>query len=516
MEQRRFRLFISSLVALVALQMQAEAQQPLPRLVVCITVDQLRSDYLEELQPIMEQSGLRLMLGRGHYTRHVPLPLYQPNHASVAASLATGTYPSVHGIEAPTVYLRGKSQTQAIYQDVAYQGNYTRDTFSPRALLVGTLGDRIKEASGGSALVYSIAPEAEQALATAGLLADGAYWLDSRIGSWSTTSYYPAMLQALESYNRSSEGPNKRLLSGGVQWRPLRSYTDVPIRFSQRSASFSYRYQPSDVARYKQSALANEEVTNLAVRLIETAGYEHRQAPGLLSLSYTLASQTADELSAEDVDSYVRLDAQLARLFATLEKRIGLSHCLITLSGTGYVHYRPTQRANTDKLQRTISVERLTALTNMYLSATHGAGDWIEANRNGRIYLNRRLIESRKLRLADVQTEVADFLRVADGVSDVLPQHTIHQSTSEVALRLARSINSRYEADVYWLPLPGWGVEEQEANPLLIPTSAAIASPFIIMGAGIDPKTFDYATPREATDIVRVICNILRIRPPND
>ena len=48
--QRSVRLLLTSLLALVALQQPALATE-LPRLVVYITIEDLRGDYLEELRP---------------------------------------------------------------------------------------------------------------------------------------------------------------------------------------------------------------------------------------------------------------------------------------------------------------------------------------------------------------------------------------------------------------------------------------------------------------------------------
>lgn len=511
MEQRRFRYLISSLVALVVLQMQAEARQ-LPRLVVCITVDQLRSDYLRELEPMMGQGGIRLMLERGKVYENVDFPLYQINSASATASIFTGVYPGIHGIEAPTVYLRGKGRMQSPLWDEAYQGSYTRDALSPRAVLANTLGDRLKEASGGTSLVYSVAPDAEVAIVSAGALADGAYWLDSQIGAWSSTSYYPPMPAPLEHYNRSSEGPNKRLVSGNVVWKPLRTYSDPVVTFSARSKSFSYRYQAKDILRYKHSALVNEEVTALALRLLEHAGYAERKSPGLLAISYTAAPQTSEELSAEDVDTYIRLDAEVAKLLQGLDKEIGLKNCLVGLSGTGYTSYH--RSVSSGKALRSISTERLKALTNMFLTATYGPGDWVEHNRLGRLYLNRQLLENKKLSLERIQQEVADFLRKADGLAEVTPQYAIRNGSATPDLQhVSRSVHHRYEADVYWSLLSGWSIEE-ELDSSLWRSVSTVPSPFILMGGDILPQTFNYPV-RDVRDIVRVICSILRIRPPN-
>lgn len=513
MEHRGLRLLISSLVALVAIQMQAEAQQ-LPRLVVCISVDQLRTDYLRELEPMMGEGGLRRMLRSGRVYEQVDFPFTPINAASATASIFTGTYPQVHGVEASELYQRSLGRSQGVYADDNYLGNYTRDNLSPRALLVGTLGDRLKEASAGAALVYSVAPTPEQAIASAGIWADGAYWLDGRIASWATSNYYPQMLQTIERYNRSDAGPNKRLVSG-ITWKPLQAYARPTISYSDWGRRFQHRYQSKDATRYRESGIVNEEVTTLALQLLEGAGYAERKSPGLLSLNYTAKPQGVEELMAEDVDTYLRLDAELKRLFEALDKRLGLHNCLITLSGTGYTGYTSYKDSKSERLKRSVSVARLTALINMYLTAQHGPGEWISHNANGRLYLNHKLVESKRLSLESLQSDIADFLSAAEGIGRTVPAHELASSGDDYVRRLARATVARYRADVYWSVLPGWQVEDLASNPQLNPVSTAIPTPFIIMGQGMERSTTPL--PRiEVRDIVRIICSYLRIRPPND
>ena len=56
LEQRSMRYLMTSLLALVAMQQGLRAEE-LPRLVVYITVEDLRTDYLEQLQPLLGSGG---------------------------------------------------------------------------------------------------------------------------------------------------------------------------------------------------------------------------------------------------------------------------------------------------------------------------------------------------------------------------------------------------------------------------------------------------------------------------
>lgn len=514
MEQRYIRHILSSLVVLMALQVQAQKQVDLPRLLVYISVDQLRGDYLEVLSEHMGQSGFKRLMTEGRVCPQVRFPLQYINTASSVASLHTGAYPNKHGVESRAIYNVKTHRVASLYWDEAYHGVYTRETLAPLALEAETLGDRLKGASEGTSLVYSIAPDAEVALSSGGALADGCYWIDSKIGSWSSSGYYGAMPVYIDRYNRASEGPNKRLVAGNVRWTPLQSYATANGGYRQWGKIFSYRYGGQNVADFKRSPLVNEEVTDLALKVIESGGYEHRSAPGLLSLSYTLSPYVSGELSLEDADAYVRLDAQIARLFKALDQKIGLQHCLIALTGTGYTTYQPyVQPAG--RPARRLSVKRSLALLNMYLVATYGSGDWIEGAYNGRVYLNTKLIESKKLSSREVRSHAADFLAQVQGIARVTTSDQLLAAGDASHLdRLRRSVSPVRLSDLYLEVMPSWQIEEVEEHPDLSPRSTAISSPYMLMRVGVPATQFEYPIS-EARDIVRQLSQVLRIRPPN-
>ena len=67
-----------------------------PRLVVNILVDQLRSDYLEAFSPLYGEDGLQRLMRQGRLYEQAEYPLARPDRASAAATLATGTTAADH------------------------------------------------------------------------------------------------------------------------------------------------------------------------------------------------------------------------------------------------------------------------------------------------------------------------------------------------------------------------------------------------------------------------------------
>ena len=83
-----------------------------PRLVVGITVDQLRTDYLEALQHLFGEKGFKRLMREGVVCENLVFDFPNIDKASATATLYTGTTPFFHGIPSERFLIRhfcGKS-----------------------------------------------------------------------------------------------------------------------------------------------------------------------------------------------------------------------------------------------------------------------------------------------------------------------------------------------------------------------------------------------------------------------
>ena len=173
---------IFSLVALSALSQTAANGRP--TLVVGITIDQLRSDYIQLLQSHFGENGFKRLLREGVYIENAVFKIADVNKITSTALLYTGAYPNVTGITGEKLYDEAARKALAIFNDSKYIGNATDETYSPMALKVSTLSDELRMDNNGIGSVYAIAPDAQQALVRAGHAANGALWVNEKTGKW--------------------------------------------------------------------------------------------------------------------------------------------------------------------------------------------------------------------------------------------------------------------------------------------------------------------------------------------
>ncbi|MDR0865912.1 MAG: alkaline phosphatase family protein [Candidatus Symbiothrix sp.] len=511
-----FTVHLCTLLALLASTgLQAQQTVETPKLVVNIVVDQLREDYLRYFSTIFGEKGFKRLMNEALVYHSVEFGFPNVGEAASIAGIYTGTYPYYNGITGDYKYDFSKNREVSIVADDNYLGNYTSDRFSPLALLASTVGDELKIASQGKSEVYAIAPNAAEAILSGGKYANGAFWLDDYNGKWATSTYYKDVPWYIERYNASEaigNFPEK-------MWAQSHTYyTGFP--YSTRTTPFAYNFVKTDNDRYlkiKQTSLINTEVTNVAGKFVEYAGFGGRSAPALLAITYYAGDYKSapepEEYSYEIQDIYYRLDKELERLLDLIDRKVGLKNTLVTLTSTGYydsVNILPPGAKPTGEFYP----NRCTALLNMYLMAIYGQGNWVNTYYNHQIYLNKKLAEEKQINWQDLVRDAAEFVAQFSGVQEVTTagQWMVDDTGRSAGFR--RGMHKKSSGDLFIELQPGW-VVINEGNPLKkeYVRNNAILSPLFIFGGQI--KSEQVYRKIKATEIAPTLSYILRIRAPN-
>lgn len=517
----RFRLMAMLAAGLVTVAVNAAR----PRLVLGIVVEDLRQEYIDQLRMQFGPDGFNRLLNEGVVLENVD---FGPglDATAAAAVVATGASPSTNGIPGKTVYDREGRRRQSVYHDGKTVGNFTDQQLSPAALRVTTVSDEARIAGGGVTYVHAVAVQPELAITLAGHSANSAIWLNDRTGNWAGTTIYRDFPTCVSQRNRM-QPLNARIDT--MQWTPS-DRTASAIILPDHTVRYPFRHIIGDAKAERMDAfmaspLANSEVTDIAADIVTTLSLGTHDGTDIVNVGYSVSPYTytkGAENRYELADSYVKLDAQLSRLFRAAERSAGgRDNVAIYLVGTppGNSRRRDDERWNIPT--GTFSTRQAISLLNLYLIAIHGNGDWVTAFNDGAFFINTALAKEKNIDAAKLRTEVADFLMRMSGVDIAYPIDRVIAGLAPVdqpeALR--RNTVSASAGDVMFRITPGWELVDDFNRPGLhygrgpVTAHAGTMAPAYLLVPGTAPAVI--TTPVDARVLAPTVARQLHIRSPN-
>ncbi len=429
------------LIAASAAEAQAQQLRPAPRLVVNITVDELRSDLLEYFAPLYGSDGFRRFAGEGRVYESAACTFSPVDRASATACIATGASPHYNNIIAQQWLQRDGLRTAYCVYDKRYAA-------SPANMASSTIGDELKVSTDGRALVFGVAFDQDAAILSAGHAADGAFWMNGASSKWTTSAYYPAASQTwARAYNPQTPPADTETRNDAVARLALGCMTD--------------------------HAMGRDEVTDyIAVTL--SAGGDRG---------------TGQRLEMESV--YKSLDTTLGAIVNGARKLAGEGNVLFVLTGTGHTEEAETDYARYKIPTGTFYINRTSQLLNMYLSAVYGGGTWVEAYYKNQIYLNHKLIEDKKVAYSELIQRSKDFLRTVSGVSSV----------TETPYDTAITGDLWIEACPGWKIVNEDTNESYQSGKAYVPFPVVFLGPGVVAGRQSGPITTESIAPTIARAI---------------
>lgn len=470
-----------------------------PRLTVVAIVDGMSEQDLALLRPYWGKGGMRTLSEEAYQTTiNFPHTVYGGNETT--ATLMTGTTPMEHGYSMDYYYSRRDRKPRLLLEDEQAQGIGSARQLSPRNLLSPTITDALRMQWGAQAKIYAIGIHAETAILLAGHAANACCWIESAADNttdsphWASSSYYSGGLPS---------AADRQNIEGRVAAVASRLWTprmDIPMYAkpteSERKKPFSYMVK--DILC--QSPSANTLVIELALAMQETEKLGADQVPDLLMLELTTATplSTADRIeSAEREDIYLWLNQDIGYLMEQLDRRIGHDKYEIMLVGRPALGQSKEAMANANIPVQTFNVDRAAALIGTYLMAIYGHERWVDGGYGNAIYLNRTLIEQKRLSLETIQRQVANFLMDFEGVQLAFPQH-------EALLHplFQASLNKRFAGDVCFSLQPGWQLmsNENTSSDNVLDTQAK--APLLLWSGSLRPMPGGILS---ATDVKNLI-----------
>lgn len=544
------RLILVLLAATTAALRAAETKDP--RLAVLISVDQLRSDYLDRFRPYFGEDGFNRLLTRGAVYAEARHRHAFTNTASGHATLVTGVHANVHGIIGnewrdgatlaegtsvtdPEARIVGDGSDTGVRVPGGVLG--TQSGISPRRLLATTIGDQLKLRQGTRAKVIGVGAKDRSSVLMAGRLADVAFWL--KRGRFVTSTHYvtqaPAWAEDFNAKGRIEAEFGRtwdRLLDAriyesvqGPDNMPGEENPDglgetFPKRIDGGQKVLSERFYEA----YRLSPFSTDLVLEFARVAVRAEQLGRRDAPDLLTIGISQVDQCGHSYgpdSHEVMDSVIRLDRALAAFFQFLDQEVGAENYVVVLSADHGVAPLPervvAQRGGVPAGRFDSAGAR--AAIEAALTAAFGAPDgqdyWVV--RDGATFrLRRETLQSK-------QIDPAAARRVAKGAllgfPDIAAAFTreelagVSDEGESLASRVRRSYHDERSGDVYFVLRPYMVDRRPKGANHNTPYDYDRHVPLVWYGAGIQPGV--HLEPVGTDQLAPTLCGLLGIpRPP--
>ena len=323
-------LFCVAVVLVFSLFSAASAYNGHPKLVVVITIDQFRGDYLERYHDQFGDAGFRLLLDHGAYFPNCNYNYANTRTAPGHSTLFTGAYSNGHGIADNEWWDPKKKKMVTSVEDDTVKlvgASDSQPGASPHNLRSDTIGDELKLATQGKARVFGISLKDRAAILPGGFAADAAYWIEPKTGAYITSTYYRDTLPRwVQDFNSS---------------RPQK-YWDREWKDSEgtllRSTAHRKGKDGTEAGFYEvigSTSFANEYEFEFAKELVVYENVGRGPATDLLSISLSANDILGHQVGPDTPEMRqmaLDLDRELADFFAFLGHQVGLADVWIALS----------------------------------------------------------------------------------------------------------------------------------------------------------------------------------------
>jgi len=515
-----------------------------PALVVYISVDQMRYDYLERFEPYFASSGFRLLLEKGANFRNCNYEHYCTYTGPGHACLGTSCYAGKSGIIGN--YWYGKNEKIAVWcvDDLNYYNpedpSDERGAKSAERLSISTLGDELKN-NNEKSKVFSVSGKDRAAILMLGEKADAAFWYNSDNGHFITSNYYlPEMPKWASRFNNE----NITHIYFDKQWDkllpeeeykknctvddyssesdPVKMGITFPHKFVADETEISENLYP----RLLRSPYADYLTLKFAENLITNEKMGTDDVTDLLCLSLSCTDYVGHPWgpdSHEMMDMQIRLDRFLNDFFLLLDKKIGLDNVYIVLSSDHGVAQFPELLKEQGIDAGRINPSDIRNATEIRLQNVYGSPgkdkSWIASWGNASIYLSNKFWKRTKAKPEAVYNILKEGLLSVEGIAAAYSRLDIENgSEGEYIDFVKNAFNDERSGDLIYIQKPNWLFNYRDGKT----TGTSHGSPFeydtrvpmLFFGDNIIPGSYDYNVG--AADIAISIGKAIGIDMPGE
>jgi len=525
-----------------------------PKLILQITVDQLRGDLPTKYMKNMGEGGFRYLLEQGIWYTNAHYGHANTETVVGHTILATGADPSINGMIANVWYDREKGKLVYNIEDEDYkilsdnadvdksteldasQDIASVEGRSPKNIMVTTFSDELFLKTNGKSKVFGVSVKDRGAVTLAGHTGK-AFWFSKSNGEFITSTYY------YEEYPEWVNNWNKQNIPAkifsGKAWELMNDKStymygeedNMPWETDVAGfgITFPHEYKTSEnkyFTNFLTYSPAGDDITlDFAKALVKNEEMGKDEITDYLSISFSSTDYVGHlfgQSSLEAEDNMLRLDKTLANLFAFIDKEVGLENTLIVLSADhggpeapGYLKSKGIESGfvSPDKWDKEPAIEAL--------KKKFGIGqELIQEFFPPYLYLNEKIIAEKGLSLEEVEKAVAFELMKIKGIALAVSSYSLQKNEladTYLNRKALRNFNATRSGNLLILFQPQYSINDYMGEK----TSANHGGPWMydsyvpVIFAGMHLKKQRISRKIEPKDIVSTLSNLMGTKPPS-
>jgi predicted AlkP superfamily pyrophosphatase or phosphodiesterase len=541
------RSFLILIICFLAhgLILPASADDKNPKLVLQITVDQLRGDLPMRFKERLDKGGFRYLLESGTHYNNAHYQHANTETAVGHATLATGADPSRHGIVANDWIDQETGKfvynTEDDRHHIIGSKPKSHEGVSPRNLLATTLGDELVVHNGGKSRVFSVSVKDRGAILPGGH-AGKAFWFSKSNGNFVTSTYYyddyPEWVKRWNVAKPADRYKGKTwdllhdrssYVAGDIDDRPYEaSFAELGRTFPHALGDGSAKYFYLILTL---TPIGDELTLNFAKSLIENEKIGQGNATDYLAISFSSTDYVGHLFgpsSLETEDNILRLDRLLAELFKYVDQKIGLDKTLIVLSADHGAPEAPEYMAEHGMETGRFPLDwfKKGSPLSDALKKRFGRDDLVAVHSHPYLYLNLDAIADAKLNIEEVERFVAVEMMKVPGIAYAMTRSDLlagRITESPIQNQIRRSFHPTRSGNIHMVPEHYWFLHStEEAEKMGIEKIAAIHGspwkydtyvPIFFAGNGVSAQTISRLVGPQ--DISATVAAYLEIKPPS-
>ena len=524
-----------------------------PKLILQITVDQLRGDLPTRYYDRLGSGGFRYLWESGTVYRNAHHMHANTETIVGHATLATGTHPSVHGMIGNLWFDRESGFTTYNVEDANYrlltagadvdadteidptQRAARSDGRSPAAILTTTFSDELRSSSDGQAKVVGVSVKDRGAISMAGH-AGTAYWFSKASGTFVTSTYY---LDAYPDWVVAFNDTAPAQQYAGSSWTLLHdknSYlfgdtddreweTDVGGFGRVFPHNFGDGSSPYFTTWLTLSPAGDQLVLEFAKRALIEEQLGADDTTDYLSVSFSSTDYVGHVFgpsSLEGEDNILQLDRTLASLFSFVDEQVGLENTLIVLSADhggpdtpGYLNTLgiPAGYVDPDTWDREAAIGRIKDQFKI-------EGKLIETYAHPYVYLSEEVTSNQRIDQGALEAAIVEEISNLPGVALAVSSRALRRGNlpdTHLYRSVINNFNAKRSGNVFIVFEPNWFINDFDgltvASTHGSPWQYDTYVPIVFAGAGVPALVVDRKV--HTIDIAPTLSSYMSIKAPS-